>query len=68
MIYLKKILIFIARYFVSWAGTCGIAWVLFKIFHANFDIRFVTGVWVILALFDKFVRLGQEPLEVREHE
>lgn len=37
-------------------------------FHATFDIRFVSGVWLILALFDKFVRLGQEPLEVREHE
>lgn len=68
MNYIKKLLVFVTRYFTSWALTCGIAWVLFKIFHATFDIRFVSGVWLILALFDKFVQLGQEPLEVREHE
>lgn len=32
MNYIKKLLVFVTRYFTSWALTCGIAWVLFKIF------------------------------------
>lgn len=49
---LEVILVFIAKYFVSWAMVTPIIWVIFKLLGLTFSIKIATGIWLIVVLID----------------
>ena len=53
---LGGVLIFFASYFVSWAMTSGLIWIIFKIFRLDFSLRIATGIWLVLVLLQLFIR------------
>lgn len=43
-------LIVFAIYFLQWAITVGVLWVIFKIFNFTYTLKLATGIWLILML------------------
>ena len=49
------LLILVATYFTSWIMTSALIWVIFKLFRLNFELRIATGIWLVLALIEKYI-------------
>mgnify|MGYP004669576485 CR=1 FL=1 len=43
-------LIVFAIYFLQWAITVGVLWVIFKIFNLTYTLKVATGIWLVLML------------------
>ena len=53
---LGAILVFTATYFVSWAISAALIWVIFKLFSLTFNIKVATGIWLVLILIEGFLK------------
>lgn len=50
------ILIYTAlQYFVSWAGTSGVVWLICWLFRITFSFEVATGIWLALTLIGVFI-------------
>lgn len=54
--FVAVLLILVATYFVSWAMTTALIWLIFKLFRLNFELRIATGIWLVLVLVEKFIK------------
>lgn len=54
--FLGIILILVATYFTSWIITIGIIWLIFKLLNITFTVKVATGIWLILALLERFIK------------
>lgn len=45
----------VLRYFVSWAGTSGVVWLIFRLFRITFSFEVATGIWLALTLIGVFI-------------
>jgi len=43
------------RYFVSWAGTSSVVWLIFWLFRIKFSFAAATGIWLALTLIGIFI-------------
>lgn len=50
------LLILVATYFTSWVMTSALIWVIFKLFRLNFELRIATGIWLVLAFIEEFIK------------
>ena len=57
---LGAILVFTATYFVSWAISTTLIWVIFKLFSLAFDIKIATGIWLVLILIEGFLKANKK--------
>ena len=53
---LGAILVFAATYFVSWAISTALIWVIYQLFSLNFNIKVATGIWLVLILIEGFLK------------
>ena len=50
------ILIYTAlQYFVSWAGTSSVVWLIFRLFRITFSFEAATVIWLALTLIGMFI-------------
>lgn len=61
---LEVILVFIAKYFVSWAMVTPIIWVIFKLLGLTFSIKIATGIWLIVVLIDALLVVFLKALQL----
>ncbi len=53
------VVILVAIYFVSWAVTVGLVWLIFKMFSLDFSLNVATGIWLIWLVVKKLFNTAQ---------
>lgn len=61
---LGAIIVFVAKYFVSWAMVTPIIWVIFKLLGLTFSIKVSTGIWLIIVLIDALLVVFLKALQL----
>lgn len=56
-IFIASLIVLTATYFTSWAFTCVIIWIVFRIFKFVFSLKIATAIWMIFTLWDLFAKV-----------
>ena len=57
-IFIAALITLFATYFVSWAFTSIIIWIVFQVCKFTYSLKLATAIWVIFTLWDLFARIG----------
>ena len=57
---LGMIIVVVATYFVSWAVSSVLIWVIFKLFGFDFSIKIATGIWLVWLVIKKLFQTARK--------
>lgn len=57
---LGTIIVIVAAYFLSWAVSSVLIWVIFKLFGFDFSIKVATGIWLVWLVIKKLFQTARK--------
>lgn len=57
---LGTIIVIVATYFLSWAVSSVLIWVIFKLFGFDFSIKIATGIWLVWLVIKKLFQTARK--------